>query len=214
MGSIISRFVFAQPAFVSGVRIGLPAPFTSDRGFYVLELLTLGAALLVVRNHHRGRLGRALLAVRDDEAGAEAAGVDSHRLRIWAFAVSTGLAALGGAMLASAQRSFDAATFDPIESLIWFAAVMVFGIDSATGAVLGAALLVTLDTIFGSGVSTLVIGVSAVLLGRLPGGLGYLARRLTAAAIDLVPGSDRRGPVGPPVRLSPAGRALASRVRR
>ena len=214
VGSIISRFVFAQPAFVSGVRIGLPAPFTSDRGFYVLELLTLGATLLVVRNHHRGRLGRALLAVRDDEPGAEAAGVDSHRLRIWAFAVSTGLAALGGAMLASAQRSFDASTFDPIQSLIWFAAVMVFGIDSATGAVLGAALLVTLDTVFGSGVSTLVIGVSAVLLGRLPGGLGYLARRLTSTVIDLLRASDRRESVGPPVRLSPAGRALASRVRR
>jgi branched-chain amino acid transport system permease protein len=211
VGSIISRFVFAQPTFVGGVRIGLPPPFTGDKAFYVLELLVLGVALLVVRNHHQGRLGRALLAVRDDEPGAEAVGVDSHRLRIWAFAVSTGLAAIGGVLLASSQRSFDASTFDPIQSLIWFAAVMVFGIDSAMGAVLGAALLVALDVEVGNGVSTLVIGVAAVLLGRLPGGLMYLSRRAVARALAFL----RTGPRPvelPPVRLSPAGRALAARV--
>ena len=62
----------------------------------------------------------------------------------------------------------------------WFAAVMVFGIDSAMGAVLGAGLLVVLDVVFGAGVSTLVIGVGAVMLGRFPGGLLYLARRAVA----------------------------------
>ena len=112
MGSIISRFVFSQPTFVAGVRIGLPEPFATDRWFYVLELGVLVLALLIVRNHHRGRLGRALLAVRDDEPGAEAAGVDSHRLRIWAFAISTGprrprrrAARLGPAGLRRGRRS-------------------------------------------------------------------------------------------------------------
>jgi len=213
VGSIISRFVFAQPTFVAGVHIGLPPPFASDRGFYVLELLVLGVSLLVVRNHHRRRLGRALLAVRDDEPGAEAAGIDSHRLRIWAFAVSTALAAAGGVLLASSDRAFDASAFDPVQSLIWFAAVMVFGIDSAMGAVLGAALVVTLDAVLGAGVSTLVIGVAAVLLGRFPGGLLYLARRLTARVFALLRATGRPT-AAPEVRLSPAGRALAGRIPR
>ncbi len=214
IGSIISRFVFAQPTFVSGVHIGLPAPFDGERSFYVLEVLVLGVALLVVRNHHRGRLGRALLAVRDDEPGAEAAGVDSHRLRIWAFTVSTGLAAVGGVLLASSDRAFDATGFDPVQSLIWFAAVMVFGIDSAMGAVLGAALLVVLDALFGNGVSTLVIGVGAVLLGRFPGGLLYLARRVAVRGFGLLRATGAAPVPTGSIRLSPAGRALAARVPR
>jgi branched-chain amino acid transport system permease protein len=214
VGSIISRFVFAQPTFVAGVHIGLPPPFATERGFYLLEVVVLSVALLVVRNHHRGRLGRALLAVRDDEPGAEAVGVDSHRLRIWAFTVSTGLAAAGGVLLASSERAFDAGTFDPVQSLIWFAAVMVFGIDSAMGAVLGAALLVTLDVVFGTGVSTLVVGGAAVLLGRVPGGLLYLARRTAVRAFALLRASGRPVPARPDVRLSSAGRALATRVTR
>jgi len=214
IGSIISRFVFAQPTFVAGVHIGLPAPFDTERAFYLLEVVVLGVALLIVRNHHRGRLGRALMAVRDDEPGAEAAGVDSHRLRIWAFTVSTGLAAAGGVLLASSGRAFDAGTFDPVQSLIWFAAVMVFGIDSAMGAVLGAGLLVVLDVAFGTGVSTLVIGVGAVLLGRFPGGLLYLARRTAVRAFALARATGRPAPAIGEVRLSPAGRALAARVQR
>ncbi len=214
VGSIISRFVFAQPTFVSGLHISPPAPFDSDRGFYVLELAVLGIALLVVRNHHRGRLGRALLAIRDDEPGAEAAGVDSHRLRIWAFTISTGLAAAGGVLLASSQRAFDASAFDPVQSLIWFAAVMVFGIDSAMGAVLGAALLVALDVAVGNGVSTLVIGAGAVLLGRYPGGLLYQVRRVVARGLRALRTTTHTDVALPPVRLSPAGQALAARVRR
>lgn len=210
IATVVGRFVFGQPDFVNDVRIGPPAPFTGDHAYYLFELLCLGLALLVVRNHHRGRLGRALLAVRDDEPGADACGVDAHRLRIWAFAVSSGLAALGGALLAGSARAFDATTFDPIQGLIWFAAVVVFGIDSAAGAVLGAALLVGMDTALANGVSTLAIGVGAVLLGRLPGGLLYSLRRLLAAIETRLSAPEASAR---PVRLSAAGQAVKARVR-
>ncbi|MFI5041160.1 MAG: ABC transporter permease [Acidimicrobiales bacterium] len=205
---VVSRFVFDQPRFVSDVVIGPPRPFTGDRSYYLFELACLGAALIVVRNHHRGRLGRALLAVRDDEPGADACGVDAHRLRIWAFAVSSGLAALGGALLAASFRSFDASTFDPIEGLIWFAAVVVFGVDSAAGAVLGAALIVGVDATARLGVSTIVIGIGAVLLGRLPGGVLYSLRRLE---VEVRSGRELVRPTT--TRLSPAGEVLRARLR-
>ena len=204
---VVSRFIFDQPSFVSDVVVAPPAPFTGDRSYYLFELGCLGLALLVVHNHHRGRLGRALLAVRDDEPGADASGVDAHRLRIWAFAVSSGLAALGGALLAGSFRSFDAGAFDPIQGLIWFAAVVVFGVDSAAGAVLAAALIVGVDATARQGVSTMAIGVGAVLLGRLPGGLLYSLRRLDVEVRE-------RRHVPPPVtaRLSPAGEVLRARL--
>lgn len=209
VATVVNRFVFAQPTFVSDVRIGPPAPFTGDRAFYLLEVFLLALALLLVRNHHRGRLGRALVAVRDDEGGADACGVDAHRLRIWAFGISSGLAGLGGALLAMSARAFDAVTFDPIQGLIWFAAVVVFGVDSAAGAVLGAALIVAVDTSTRAGVSTLLIGLGAVLLGRLPGGLLYSLRRLLWA------GQSRAvSQPGGPRQLSAAGVALRERVGR
>jgi branched-chain amino acid transport system permease protein len=209
IAAMVSRFIFAQPTFVTDVRIGRPAPFEGPRAFYLLELLCLGLALLVVRNHHHGRLGRALLAVRDDESGAHACGVDARRLRIWVFAVSAGLAALGGALLAQANDAFDAGTFDPLQGLIWFAAVVVFGIDSAAGAVLGATLIVALDANFSEGFSTIVIGAGAVLLGRMPGGALYTLRRTSASLLERV-----TPPELPPARLSPTGAALAARLRR
>jgi len=209
VGAFVARFVFAQPEFVTGVSPAPPAVFRNDDSFYVFELVCLGAALVLVRNLHRGRLGRALLAMRDDEAGARASGIDVTRLKVFLFAVSAFIAALGGALLTQSARAFDASTFDPVQSLLWFATVVVFGVDSATGAVLGAAAIVALDASFRPGISTMVIGVLAVLVGRIPGGALYWVRRSFANLIR-----PPIGPVGPPVRLSPAGAMLATRLRR
>ncbi len=209
VGAVISRFVFAQPAFVSGVQIAPPPLVSGDESYYGYELAGLAGALLVVRNLHRGRLGRALVAIRDNEAGALASGIDVHRLKLFVFGVAAALAGFGGVLLAASYRAFDAGTFDPIRSLVWFAAVVVFGVDSAAGAVLGAAILIGLDVAFGEGVATIAVGLLAVLLGHLPGGLLYTARRVLTE-----PFLRRRPGAGPAVRLSPAGAALAARVRR
>lgn len=213
IAAVASRFVFEQPVFTSDLQVGALSPFGSERSFYLFELACLGVALLVVQNHHYGRLGRALQAVRDDEAGAQTCGVDVRRIRVWAFAVSAGLAALGGALLATSDRAFDSTSFDPVVGLVWFAAVVVFGVDSAAGAVLGAALIVTLDSIKPD-VSTLVIGLAAVAVGWLPGGLVYSARRAAAASWRRLATPARPASVDPrslPIQLSPVGRALAAR---
>lgn len=210
VGAVVSRFVFAQPDFIAHVEIGPPAPFRADDAFYAYELAGLAGALLVVRNLHRGRLGRQLVAVRDDESGARASGIDVPRLKLLMFAASSGIAAFGGALLAAASRAFDPTQFDPIRSLLWFATVVVFGVDSAAGAVLGAALLIGLDTTFPDGTSILVVGALAVLLGRLPGGLLYSVRRAVAGAARLA----APHPAPQAVRLSPAGLERARRVRR
>jgi branched-chain amino acid transport system permease protein len=209
----ISRFVLDQPAVTSGVSIHPPDAFGSDNNFYVLELLCLGVALLVVRNLHNGRLGRALVALRDDEMGALASGVDVRWLKLLVFGVSSALASLGGALLAMGSRAFDNSAFDPLFGLIWFAAVVVFGIDSAPGAVICAGFLVALDTGAPSGTSILAIGGAALLLGRLPGGLLHSVHRMA----DRV--ARRRAPIEQPapstsLRLTPAGRTLARAIRR
>ena len=210
VGSVVSRFVFLQSSFVSNVRVSLPTPFTGDHAFYLFELACLAGALLLVSNLHSGRLGRALLAIRDDENGARAAGIDVRRLKVFVFSISAALAGLGGILLSQSLRAFDATTFDPIQSLIWFAAVVVFGVDSAAGAVIAAAAIIGLDAGVTPGASTIAIGTAALLLGRMPGGLLYTLRRVIASVSGR---TGERRPL-PPVRLSPAGRAVLEKISR
>ncbi|MFJ8739856.1 ABC transporter permease [Embleya sp. NPDC127516] len=206
VAAVVSRFVFAQPRFTTGTALDHPWPFEGERAFYALELACLGLVLLVIRRLHVSRLGRMLVAVRDHEDGAAASGVDVSSAKVFVFAVGAGVAALGGALLGMGGRAFDAAAFDPVLGLVWFAAVVVFGVDSAAGAVLAAGLVVALDAATTAGMSTIVIGALAVLLSRMPGGVSATLLRLVAGRPP--------APVTPsPVRLTPLGRTLRARVR-
>ncbi|MGW2381347.1 ABC transporter permease subunit [Streptomyces sp. NPDC001658] len=201
VGVGVSRFVFAQPYAVSGLSLGRPAGFDSDRAYYVLELLLLAAALLATHALRRGRTGRALAAMRDHEAGASAAGVRVPSLKLLAFVAGAALAALGGGLLGMGLRAFDPAAYDPVRGLLWFAAVVVLGADSTLGALTAAALLVGLDAGTRGGVAAALIGLLAVLVGRFPGG-PYEALRTATARLRT-----RRAP-----RLTPAGAQTRRRL--
>ncbi|MGI5424845.1 ABC transporter permease subunit [Streptomyces sp. CA-179760] len=184
VGVGVSRFVFAQPYATSGLSLGRPAGFDGDRAYYVLELLLLAVALLVTHVLRRGRTGRALAAMRDHERGAQAAGVRVPSLKLLAFVAGAALAALGGGMLGMGLRAFDAAAYDPVRGLLWFAAVVVLGADSTLGALAAAALLVGLDAGTRGGVAAALIGVLAILVGRFPGG-PYEALHMAAERLRL-----------------------------
>ncbi|MFI2606610.1 ABC transporter permease [Kitasatospora sp. NPDC018619] len=199
VGTAMSRFVFEQPYATTGLVLDRPSFLAGDRAFYLAELLLLGLGLLTVRALHRGRLGRALTAVRDHEPGAVAAGVDVPGLKLLAFVAGAALAALGGGLMGLAGRAFDPTAFDPVRGLLWFATVVVAGADSALAAVLAAALLVGLDASTATGVSALAVGALAAAIGRLPGGL---------AALPLPHRRPPPTPPLPPTRLTPTGRRL------
>ncbi|MER7668365.1 ABC transporter permease [Kitasatospora sp. NPDC096128] len=206
VGTAVSRFVFQQPYATTGLTLDRPSYLTGDRAFYLAELLLLGLGLLIVRALHRGRLGRALTAMRDHEAGAVAAGVDVPGLKLLAFVAGAALAALGGGLMGLAGRAFDAASFDPVRGLLWFAAVVVAGADSALAAVLAAALLIGLDAGTVTGVSAVAVGALAAAIGRLPGGLAALPTRRR--------GRTRAVPPLPPGHLSPTGQRLRADLER
>ncbi|MFC7915695.1 ATP-binding cassette domain-containing protein [Streptomyces sp. NPDC057386] len=203
VGVGVSRFVFAQPSVTAGLALERPAGFDGDRAYYVLELVLLSAALLAVRRLRQGRTGRALAALRDHEGGASAAGVPVPTLKLWAFVVGAALAALGGGLLGMGLRAFDPGAYDPVRGLLWFAAVVALGADSALGALAAAALLVGLDAGARGGVAAATVGVLAVLVGRLPQGPYETLRQTT-----------RRLRPGPGSRLTPLGRATRRRLHR
>jgi branched-chain amino acid transport system permease protein len=223
VGAFVSEFVFQQPYFTNSLTVGRPSLFglslDGDRAFYLFELAALGLAFYVMSTLQRGRLGRALIAVRDNETGARSIGVDMRHLKIFIFTVSAGLAGLGGALLAEQSRSFSPDVYDPLQgSLFWFAVVVVFGSDSPAGAVVGAAFVVAFDGLVGNPTAFIIpVGLLAAFLGYLPGGAVELGRRVLEWVVT--PTSLMRRyqrsipPPRPTPQLSARGRAIvAARV--
>jgi branched-chain amino acid transport system permease protein len=175
VGLVLYRFVFESPYFANRVIINRGYLFglslDSDRAFYWFALAWLGVTLLVVDRVRRGRLGRVLAAMRDSETGARSIGLDLRRYKLAMFSLSASIAAFGGSLVAQEQRAFNPLQFDPFHSLFWFTAVLVAGASYLSGSMVAAAVFVVLDLLLGQGASTLVIGVLALFMSRLPGGI-------------------------------------------
>jgi branched-chain amino acid transport system permease protein len=162
---------------VLGVRFG-----PLERLWY-LGLVLLAAAWWYARNLVRGRSGRALRAVRDGEVAAAAMGVDVGRCKAAAFTVSSMYAGLAGVLLALAVGRIVPDGFWFLLSVDYLVMIVVGGLGSVGGAVLGAAFVTALP---------LVLNRYAAWLPLLaePGGGGVgaaeAARLLYGAAIVAV----------------------------
>jgi branched-chain amino acid transport system permease protein len=143
-----------------------------ERSFYVLALLALVAALAAVGGLRRSRTGRALIASRDNERAAVVFGVDLVRARLQVFAVSGALAGLAGGLLAYQQQAVDTASYGADQSLLVFLIVVVGGLGSLAGPVLGAAFAAAVTLAPQAGVSVFAVPVAVLgVLLAYPGGL-------------------------------------------
>ncbi|WIM95857.1 branched-chain amino acid ABC transporter permease [Actinoplanes oblitus] len=95
----------------------------------------------------RGRFGRDLRAVRDDETAARLAGVDVARTKVLAFVVSAACAGLAGALFAVLAQSVSPGAFPLTLSLFLVMAIVIGGLGRLVGALLGAVLLVALPAL-------------------------------------------------------------------
>ncbi len=157
---------------------------SSETAVYYLALATLVLVMAGMLGIRRSRFGRALMALRDNERAAQAYGIEASRTHLAAFALSGAIAALAGGLFMHHERYFDPASYSPIENLAVFTMVVVGGMSSLAGAVLGALFLLGgrwfLDTqwqFLASG-----LGVLAILL-LAPAGLAGLAARGRDAAL-------------------------------
>jgi branched-chain amino acid transport system permease protein len=171
---VFSSDIFAQGA--AGMTVTRPSIFglslNGDKAFYWFELACVGLAFLFANSLRRGRLGRILAAMRDSETAARSIGIDLRAYKLFIFGASAFIAGIGGALLSQQAHAFSPTSqFEPISSsLLWFIAVIVAGVGSLGGALIGAAGLVLLG-FFGLGdVAPALIAVGALLIGYLPGG--------------------------------------------
>jgi branched-chain amino acid transport system permease protein len=102
--------------------------------------LALGLAMRV----RASKLGRAMIALRDSEIAAEVAGVDTVRVKMLAFAMSSMYAGVAGGLYVSYVNYVSPDLFSNAQAVLFFTMLVVGGTGSAVGAVLGTALLTAL----------------------------------------------------------------------
>src|SRR5437764_2836871 len=178
-GGLAYSLVFRSnisPKASAGLTVHRPSIFglslNGDKAFYWFELVCVALAVLLANNLRKGRLGRILAAMRDSETAAKSIGIDLRAYKLFIFGASAFIAGIGGALLSQQAHAFSPTTqFEPISSsLLWFIAVIVAGVGSLGGALIGAAGLVLLAFFGLADVAPAFIAVRALLIGYLPGG--------------------------------------------
>jgi ABC-type branched-subunit amino acid transport system ATPase component/ABC-type branched-subunit amino acid transport system permease subunit len=172
--------------FSRGDLLGLS--LSSERTYYYVVLAVLVIVLAITSRLRRSGIGRTMIAVRDNPDGAAAYSISPTRTKMRAFALAGGLAGLGGALLAGAVQSvpFSEEFFLVNDSLVLLSLVVIGGLGSITGPVIGALWVIGLPAFDPTnevlGLLTSSIGLLVILL-YFPTGFVGVAYKLREAIL-------------------------------
>ena len=172
------------------LNIGRPAlgefVFSRPIHFYYLILMIVLLAVFAVNRLNRSRIGRAWIAIREDEVAAQAMGVDTTRMKILAFALGAAWAGIAGVFFAGKFAFISPESFTFFESVIVLSMVVLGGMGSIPGVILGALIIVILPEVLRefAGYRMLVFGAALVLMMifRPQGIIGNPRRRIELIA--------------------------------
>jgi branched-chain amino acid transport system permease protein len=187
---------------------GVPI-FSNSNGtpWYWLTISVLIIVLLLVGNLERSRVGRAWVAIREDEDAAEIMGVPTFKYKVWAFAMGAGVGGLSGALFAGQVGFVNNQKFDVQTSILFVAAVVLGGAGNKVGAILGGAIVAYIPLRFTAiaDYKYLIFGIVLVLLmmfrsqGLVPAKMRLLAFARRAIHWTSAPPTEKAPPVAPPV---------------
>lgn len=126
---------FGQVHTVAGIPLG------RFSNYYFVLLLLIGFVILVFSRLNHSRLGRGWVAIREDERAAEAMGVNTFGLKLLAFAVGASLAGIAGTIKAHVDTSVTPDQYIFLESAFLLAAVVLGGMGTVVGVLVGATIL-------------------------------------------------------------------------
>ena len=186
--------------------IKFESPFeglANDQWKYFVFLGITILCFILSRNLIKSRVGRSLVAVRDNEIAAEVSGVPVARVKILTFGVSAALAGVGGSLFALDQSQIYPSSFTIVVSIYFLVAVVVGGAASIVGPAIGAVFYGLFSDVLVQQLPERVQPGRAVILGVLliilmlvaPGGVVGIYRTVQA---KLVARRARRIPVVPP----------------
>lgn len=210
-GEIIRVAILNTPAVGGATGFTNVPPLSTFFSVFGMAVLTI----VIVRNITNSTFGRALTAIREDEIAAEAMGINTTRYKVTAFVISSALAGTSGALFGHFFGNLlSPQTFNFVKSIEIIVMIVLGGIGSITGAVLGATVLTVLPealrdldqkfpglrmVLYSLLLILLMIFRPQGLLGRREFGLDWIRRRSRKAD---------------PVALTDAADALAGTVER
>ncbi len=133
---ILERLVFTFRDVTGGEYGIVVEPFAGRLGTFYASLALALATVLALRRIGRGRMGQTLLAIREDDVAALAAGIDIVRYKLAAFAICAAFAGAGGGLYAYALRAVAPAAF----SLDVSFAIITMGVVGGLGTIVGPAV--------------------------------------------------------------------------
>jgi len=128
-----------------GFNIANPNTAAGLMFFYALGIIILSMVILAARRLQESPIGRAWTAIREDEVAAVAMGVPLVRMKLMAFASGASFGGAIGVLFAAKQTFIDPNSFVLLSSISILAMVIVGGMGSIKGVVLGAAIVTLLD---------------------------------------------------------------------
>lgn len=112
--------------------------------WFWLGLILIVVVLILVGNLERSRVGRAWVAIREDEDAAEVMGINTFRFKLWAFVIGAGIGGLSGALYAGQVQYVAPTYFNIINSMLFLCAVVLGGQGNKLGVIFGAFIIVYL----------------------------------------------------------------------
>lgn len=194
---------------------GRDAPAQEQIYKYWILVLVTAISFLIVRNLVKSRAGRAIIAIKENQTGAAVSGVPLTTYKVVTFGLSAVFAGIGGWMYAMLLNQATPNGFGPPLAIALLLALVLGGVYTLQGALVGSILFVFLDdlrtrvtltSVFGwrpnffqiasgSPLTQAVLGVILILIAFFaPGGVVWISRRFRASIIRVIPripGSER-----------------------
>jgi branched-chain amino acid transport system permease protein len=156
------------PAWVQGPWSG-DGPFAVVRNFnfngdpvayYVLIVILIGVAVVLVNNLYRSRLGRAWMAIREDEVAAAAMGINTVTTKLLAFAIGASFSGFAGAYYGASVSLVSPDSFLFIVSITVLVMVVLGGMGNIPGVIVGALVMYTLIFYFIPGLPDTMVSLA------------------------------------------------------
>jgi branched-chain amino acid transport system permease protein len=144
-----------------------PLVLDSDRSLFYLVFVVAAFAVWFAANLFRTKVGKAFVAIRDQDISAEVMGVNLFRYKLLSFGVSSFYVGVAGSLLAYQARIISPENFPITVAIDYLAMIIIGGLGSVLGSILGAAFIVTLPELLRVG--------SGALSGQYPALVGLFA---------------------------------------
>lgn len=184
MGEIVRLTLINNPFGITGgpngvfgidfLSFGGPFVIDSSIEYYFVIWIIVGLTIFALINLQRSRIGRAWNCIREDEIAAESTGIDVRYYKLLAFILGAGLAGVAGNIYASKLMIVSPESFTFMESCMLFCIVLIGGMGSIPGVLIGAAAISLFPEVFRTFAQyrMLIFGAAMVIMMVFrPGGI-------------------------------------------